>query len=124
MSRLKIAVLVVFAAMSALLFVFSFTQFAGGAAQSVARIENAGQDPDAPPISLGPPNGGMSREEFMLRRAEYIGLRRGFDKNHPVDPKLRQAAIAAMEAQQQRLASMPKSREKDILTAALDRARS
>ena len=117
MSRLKIAVLIVFAAMSASLFVFSFTQFAGGAAQSVARIENAGQDPDSPPISLGPPNGGMSREEFMLRRAEYIGLRRGFDKNHPADPKLRQAAIAAMEAQQQRLASMPKSREKDILTA-------
>ena len=47
MSRLKIAVLVVFAAMSALLFVFSFTQFAGGAAQTVARIENAGQDPDS-----------------------------------------------------------------------------
>jgi hypothetical protein len=118
MSRLKIAAFLVLAAMSALLLVSSLTQFAGGASRTVIRVENAGQDPDAPPISLGAPNGGMSREEFMLRRAEYIGLRRGFDKDHLVDPKLRQTAIATMEAQQQRVAAMPKSRAKDVLTAA------
>jgi hypothetical protein len=118
MNRIKITILAVFAAMSALLFVSSFTQFAGGAARSAIRVENAGQDPDAPPISLGAPNGGMTREEFMLRRAEYIGLRRGFDKDHLVDPHLRQAAIAMMEAQQWRVAAMPQSRERDLLTTA------
>jgi hypothetical protein len=118
MNRLRIAVLIVFAAISGSLFIFSFTHFAGGAGQAVSRIEDAGQDPDAPPISLGPPNGGMSREEFMLRRAEYIGLRRGFDKDHVVDPHLRQAAIAMMEAQQERVASMPQTRERDVLTSA------
>ena len=115
MSRSKIVFLIVLGAASALLFISSFTRIAGGAAQTPVRIEDAGEDPDAPP---GQPNGGPTREEFMLRRAEYIGLRRGVDKNHPANPKLRQAAIATMEAQQQRVASMPKSREKDTLTAA------
>ena len=53
MSRSKIAILIVLSAASALLFVSSFTQLAGGAAKTPARIENAGEDPDAPPISLG-----------------------------------------------------------------------
>ena len=54
----------------------------------------------------------------MMRRAEAIGLRRGVDKNHPADPRLRQVAIATMEAQQRRVASMPESRERQALTTA------
>src|SRR3954447_17880755 len=116
MNTTKSALVLVLSAGAAFLLVAAFSRHAGGGPRSTTRIEDAGQDPDTPP-GFGAPNGGLSREEFMLRRAEYIGLRRGVDKNHPADPHVRQDAIAKMEIQMRALASMPDSPEKDALTA-------
>jgi hypothetical protein len=74
-----------------------------------------GEEPDLPPSVQGKVN----KEEFMLSRAEGIGLKRGLDKNKPLpDRKLRQKAIAKMEQQQEALASKPESDEKSALLAA------
>lgn len=80
---------------------------------SVAQ-RGARQEPDRP----GFVQDDMSEEAYLAARAEYIGLKRGVDADNPPDPTLRQAAIAAMEQQQDRLASLPKSPETTALTAA------
>ncbi|MEO6564620.1 MAG: hypothetical protein ABIO63_01180 [Casimicrobiaceae bacterium] len=54
---------------------------------------NMGDDPDRPAFLRND----MSDEEYREARAEYIALKRGFDKDNPVDPNLRQIAIAQME---------------------------
>ena len=94
---------------------FSFTIFFPNA-YSVADKDypNEGDEPDLP----GFLKNNFSKEEFMSRRAEYIGLKRGYDEEHPADPRLRQTAIATMEGQQTRVASMPESEERDSLLAA------
>lgn len=74
-------------------------------------------DPDVPPFAK-PVNREFSKEEFMTRRAEGAGLKRGVDKNKPVHPRLRQAAIATMQAQQGRVASMAAAAGQISLTSA------
>src|SRR5215210_903205 len=74
-----------------------------------------GDEPDLPPSLQGKVN----KEEFMLSRAEGIGLKRGLDKDKPLpNPKIRQTAIAKMEQQQETLASKPESDETSALMAA------
>jgi photosystem II stability/assembly factor-like uncharacterized protein len=73
-----------------------------------------GDEPDMP--SFAKLN--ISKEEFMERRAEHIGLMRGISKDKPLpDPKLRQEAIEKMEEQQARLAAMPESPARNSLMA-------
>ena len=76
-------------------------------------IPEDGREPDLPP---GSPN--VDKADFMLRRAEYIGLKRGVDKDKPVDPRLRQTAIAQMERQEAAVAARPASSDKESLLAA------
>ena len=74
-----------------------------------------GDEPDMPAFTKNKGN----KEEFMLRRAEGVGLKRGIDKNKPLpDRKSRQRAIAEMERQEEDLANMPESDQKESLTAA------
>src|SRR5437868_5887693 len=75
----------------------------------------SGNDPDLPGFMQG---ADFNIEEFIQQREEYIGLRRGVDKDHPVDPKLRQTAIAQMEKQQERVTRMRESAQKEGLLAA------
>ncbi len=73
-----------------------------------------GDEPDMPAFMK---NKG-DKEDFMLRRAEGIGLKRGIDNDKPLpNPKLRQTAIAEMERQQETLANMPESEVKESLTS-------
>ncbi len=59
------------------------------------------------------------KEEFQLRRAEGVALKRGLNKDKPLpDRKSRQRAIAKMERQEEALARMPESDLKESLTAA------
>src|SRR5688572_17679337 len=74
-----------------------------------------GNEPDMPAFIK---NKG-DKEEFMLRRSEGIGLKRGLDKNKTLpDRKSRQRAIAKMERQEESLANMPESDQKESLTAS------
>jgi len=74
-----------------------------------------GDEPDIPGFLKDK----INKEDFMLRRAEYVGLRRGIDKKKPLpDPKLRQTAIAKMELQQEAIEKKPESYEKNSLLAA------
>ena len=73
-----------------------------------------GEEPDMPAFMK---NRG-DKDDFMLRRAENIGLKRGFDKDSPVSPKLRQTAIAKMARQQDAVAKRPESAEKNSLLEA------
>ena len=75
---------------------------------------NEGDEPDLPGFFKG----NISKEEFMLRRNEFIGLKRGLDEKNIADPKMRQTAIANMEKQQANVVSMPESIEKNSLLAA------
>ena len=72
---------------------------------------NEGDEPDLPGFFKG----NISKEEFMLRRNEFIGLKRGLDEKNIADPKMRQTAIANMEKQQANVVSMPESIEKNSL---------
>ncbi|MEO6490183.1 MAG: proprotein convertase P-domain-containing protein, partial [Ferruginibacter sp.] len=60
-------------------------------------------DPDEPDFAKLK----MSKEEFMIRRAEAIGFRRGVEKDKPFDPTKRIVAIRQMESQKLALASRP-----------------
>src|SRR6187455_1411320 len=100
MRRIRITALIVLTAGSAFLLLLSFAPFAGGAPRGLSSVTaNDGLDPDLPPDFIGPPSG-FSKEDFMLRRAEGIALKRGIDKDKPFDPRFRQAAIAQMERQE------------------------
>jgi subtilisin-like proprotein convertase family protein len=74
-----------------------------------------GEEPDLPAFLK---NKG-DKLQFMMRRAEGIGLKRGIDKNKPLpDRKSRRQAIEQMERQQEALANLPESEQKKSLTAA------
>ena len=74
-------------------------------------------DPDVPPFAK-PVNRLFSKEEFMTRRADGAGLKRGIDRDTPLDPMLRQNAIVTMQAQQTRMLSTPAAAGGISLTAA------
>ncbi|MCY7346426.1 MAG: hypothetical protein LH614_09435, partial [Pyrinomonadaceae bacterium] len=73
-----------------------------------------GNEPDMPAFLKTD----ISKKDFMTLRAEYVGLKRGYNKDEPADPQMRQTAIAEMERQQDVLAKMPESTEKNALLAA------
>ena len=101
MSRFKIVILVAFGITSLLLLTLSFSPQARAALRGLAGLK---ADPDADlPSSVDVP-ADFSKEDFMLRRAESVELRRGISKDAPLLPGLREAAIAEMEAQEARLA--------------------
>ena len=61
-------------------------------------VESFFSDPDRGPFDTG-----MSKEEFLLKRAEAIGQKRGLaKKGERPDPKIRQNAIRQMEEQEER----------------------
>ena len=101
------SLLIIFAAMTFAL----LSLLATGATDS-----HLDDDPDLPPYSVT--NGELSKEEFMERRAEAVGLKRGISKDTPFDPQARPQAIAQMEGQQELVARMPKSARIDSLLAA------
>ncbi len=59
----------------------------------------------------------LNKEEFMARRSEAIGFRRGIEKNKPFDPSKRILAIRQMEEQKMRLASRANNNHRNILSA-------
>lgn len=61
-----------------------------------------GGDPDMPEFLETNPE--ISKEEYMLRRAENIGMLRGVTKDQPFDPALRLSAISKMQEQEAQLA--------------------
>lgn len=76
-----------------------------------------GDEPDIPGFLLEAKSK-FSKEEFMMKRAEGIALKRGISKDQPFDRKARQAAIREMELQEAGIAQMPESGKKDSLLAA------
>ena len=70
-------------------------------------------DPDSGPFETG-----MSREEFMAMRSEGIALKRGMDKDKPVDPQLRVDAVRQLERQEDTLSKRLSSPEREALLAA------
>src|SRR5947199_9505306 len=46
---------------------------------------------------------GLDKENYLRRRAEYVGLRRGIEAGRPFDPEARGRAIEQMERQEQNL---------------------
>ena len=77
-------------------------------------LPNTGDEPDRP----GFLENNLSDEAFLEARSEYIGMRRGLEKDKPVDPTIRQKAIQTMQEQQDTLAAESNSPEKLSLTAA------
>ncbi len=59
----------------------------------------------------------LNKEEFMARRSEAIGFRRGIEKNIPFDPSKRIVAIRQMEEQKMRLASRTNTNHRNALSA-------
>lgn len=60
-------------------------------------------DPDMPEslmTGMKRVKGSMTKEEFMIKRAEAVALRRGIHKDVPFDPSLRPLAIEKMERQE------------------------
>ena len=72
-------------------------------------------DPDLPRFAK-PVNTEFSKEEFMTRRAEGAGLKRGLHPDKRVNPRDRQAAIQQMEQQQRQIATMPSSAAQVAMT--------
>lgn len=70
-------------------------------------------DPD-----MGPFDSGMSREEFMEKRAEGISMLRGVDKDKPFDPQKRISALKELDQQEVKRFDMPASPQKNTLLAA------
>ena len=56
-----------------------------------------------------------NKEEFMNRRAEAIGFKRGIDKDKPFDPANRIMAVQQMEEQNRQRASLRGSYQRNIL---------
>lgn len=73
-------------------------------------------DPDTGPFLNK--KGGVTKEEFMTRRAEGAGLKRGIVKDQPFDRSLRPAALKQLETQKSLVAKMPASPEKNSLLSA------
>lgn len=83
------------------------------ATEAVKRFFYDDSEPDIP----GFVKGRLDKENFKRSRAEYIALRRGLDKEHPVDPKTRQEAVEEMERQEARRLELPDSAEREVLLA-------
>lgn len=66
---------------------------------SLSMVSFAQEDPDMP-SSFG---NTTNKEDFMLRRAEYIAMRRGIEIDKPFDPMNRINAIHQMELQRRNL---------------------
>ncbi|MDQ3041478.1 MAG: hypothetical protein M3R11_03755, partial [Acidobacteriota bacterium] len=75
-----------------------------------------GDEPDLPAFLRD--KGNITKEEFMLLRAENVALLRGFDKDKPFNPEDRIEGIRQLEKQEETLAAQPDSPEKDSLLAA------
>lgn len=93
------------------IFRISVLMFIAVIASSHAQTQSTGQDPDIPDFARYK----IDKEEFMKLRSEGIGFKRGVEKDKPFDPHLRIAALKEMEAQQQRLFSLPHSPMKEAL---------
>ena len=78
------------------------------------REELNGDDPDMPSQFQT----GMSKEEYMNRRADYIAGLRGIEEGKLFDPQFRINALKKLEKQESRAAQLPDSPEKDVVTAA------
>lgn len=79
-------------------------------------LPNYGSEPDLPGF-LEEAKSKISKEEFMMKRAEFVGMKRGIEKDKPFNPFLRQGAIHQMDEQINRLNSLPESARKDQLLA-------
>ena len=81
--------------------VLSFSPLARAALQGLGSLRaSLEDDPDLPPASVGLPDTDFSKEDFMLRRAEGIALKRGISRDAQFDPQIRQEAILQMERQE------------------------
>ncbi len=82
----------------------------------MASLQNEfeGDDPDMP-LQF---QTGMTKEEFMMKRSEYIAELRGVEEGKPFDPTKRIKAVKKLEKQEIARAQMPDSVEKETLTAA------
>ena len=69
-------------------------------------------DPDEPDFTKYK----VDKEEFMARRAEAIGFRRGVEKDKPFDPTKRIIAIRQMEEQKIRIASGTNANRRNVLS--------
>ena len=80
-----------------------------------ASIENEveGEDPDMPSLQNG-----VTKEEFLIKREEYIAGLRGFEEGKPFDPQLRVKAVKKLDKQLDQLAQMPDSPEKEAVSVA------
>lgn len=97
--------------------VFSSGWFLAYKVGAVTYFPFADNDPDIPMFGKG--KGGITKEEFMLARAEFVGQKRGLHKDQALpDPRLRQEAIGQMETQRAAVAARSESPEKEALLAA------
>ncbi|MFN2501199.1 MAG: hypothetical protein ABR530_04230 [Pyrinomonadaceae bacterium] len=55
---------------------------------------------------------GLTKEEFMMLRAEGISLKRGIEKDKPFDPTIRAKGIRQLERQEAQRLELPASRQK------------
>ena len=81
MRRIKITTFIALAVISAFLLALSFSPLARAAFQGLIGAAVSADDPDLPPNSVGLPDSDFSKEDFMLRRAEGIALKRGIGKD-------------------------------------------
>lgn len=71
-------------------------------------------DPDMPSHLKA----GVTKEEFMIMRAEGVGMKRGIHKDQPFDRQARPRAVEMMEEQEAARRDLPNSPEKENLLAA------
>lgn len=102
----------------AILFLAIGLMFGWGSIREVAAqvVEYFYGDPDMGPFESNLK--GMSREEFMLKKAEYIAGLRGVEKDKPFNPQFRIDAISKQEKQEEARAKLPGSNQKDAILAA------
>lgn len=82
---------------------------------SVCTLNAIGQaDPDLPDFARYR----TDKEDFMRRRSEAIGMKRGIDTTKPFDPHLRGLAIRQMEDQRMRMLSGLQPYESNLISAA------
>src|SRR5262245_40519108 len=71
--------------------------------QFVTQLAPPELEADLPPYL--PPN--FDKEDYMRRRSAYYDAKRGLFPGVELDPQIRPAAIAAMQAQEEQLKKMP-----------------
>jgi hypothetical protein len=110
MKKLSLALGAIFLVMLAAGLVLLYPKLAAFADKD---LPYEGDDPDRPAFLRTD----LTEEEFLSRRSEYLGLKRGLSKDRESDPQDRQAAIRKMDEQQAELRAMPDSPEKSSLLA-------